>query len=108
MCCLGITRRCVGAWGLMSGKPMQHSSSYTRFAGMAPETILQNRQSGEEKVEPDFIFIIKSISDAGPLPMGCKQQRRPRGQPSMGGLRSRSRPGDAVSDHPARQRQVAE
>ena len=27
MCCLGIISRCVGACGLMSGKPMQSSSS---------------------------------------------------------------------------------
>src|SRR5579871_341601 len=45
MCCLGITSRCVGACGLISGKPMHHSSSYTRLAGIVPSTILQNKQS---------------------------------------------------------------
>src|SRR4030088_3220985 len=95
----------------MSGKPMQHSSSYTRLAGMVPETILQNRQSGEVRVELGFIFMISTVestSDAGPLSMGCKRRQRPRDWRSRGGSMSRSRRRDAASDHPAKSRQVAE
>src|SRR5258706_8000947 len=109
MCCLGTTSRCVGACGLMSGKPMQHSSSYTRFAGIVPETILQNRQSEEEsEVASVFIFIIKSTSDARPLPRGCKPRQTPHGLQLRGGSRSRSRRKDAAQDHPARSRPAFE
>src|ERR1700748_3473542 len=42
---LGMTSTCTGACGLMSAKASVSSSSCTRVAGMAPETILQKRQS---------------------------------------------------------------
>src|SRR5258708_5632892 len=96
MCCLGMINRCVGACGLMSGKPMQHSSSYTRLAGMVPETILQNRQSGDRRGGLDFIFMIKSTSDAGPLPRGCKPRQTLHGLQLRGGWRSRSPRWDAA------------
>src|SRR6185437_10423083 len=45
ICSFGITNTCVGACGLMSAKAMLRSSSYTRFAGIDPATILQKRHS---------------------------------------------------------------
>jgi hypothetical protein len=38
----------VGAWGWMSAKAIARSSSKTFFAGIAPLTILQNKQSIRE------------------------------------------------------------
>src|SRR2546422_4401526 len=43
-CCLGITRRWVGAWGLMSRNAISPSPRFTIVAGISPAATLQKRQ----------------------------------------------------------------
>jgi len=45
MCFFGIMRRCVFAYGWISGKIMQVSSSYRISAGISLAIILQKMQS---------------------------------------------------------------
>src|SRR4051794_20656932 len=93
----------------MSGKPMQDSSSYMRFAGMVPETILQNRQSEDEgRGGSEFIFIVKSTSDAVLLPRGCRLRRTRHGRRSWDGWTSRDPRRDGAWDRPARFLQASE
>jgi hypothetical protein len=51
MCRRGTTNTCVGACGLMSRNATDRSDSATMSAGMAPATILQNRQSETGSLE---------------------------------------------------------
>src|SRR3989475_596823 len=43
-CCVGITRRWVGAWGLMSRNAISPSRRFTMVAGISPAATLQKRQ----------------------------------------------------------------
>src|SRR5437899_1343810 len=43
-CCVGITRRWVGAWGLMSRNAISPSPRFTIVAGISPAATLQKRQ----------------------------------------------------------------
>ena len=85
---------------------MQRSSSYTRFAGILPSTILQNRQSvgiGGSKLSL-ALYYIRSLHlsrentlDADLLSRGCMLRRRQHGFRWKDGCRSRTRRRDAVS-----------
>src|SRR3989442_15875914 len=43
-CCVGITRRWVGAWGLMSRNAISPTPRFTIAAGISPAATLQKRQ----------------------------------------------------------------
>src|SRR5436309_3168875 len=43
-CCVGITRRWVGAWGLMSWNAISPSPRFAIVAGISPAATLQKRQ----------------------------------------------------------------
>src|SRR2546427_10486968 len=45
-CCVGITRRWVGAWGLMSRNAISPAPRLTIVAGISPAAPLQKRHPG--------------------------------------------------------------
>src|SRR3989442_792518 len=52
-CCVGITRRWVGAWGLMSRNAISPSPRFTIVAGISPAATLQKRQPDMGPLPPE-------------------------------------------------------
>src|SRR2546428_12830757 len=69
-CCVGITRRWVGAWGLMSRNAISPSPRFTIVAGISPAATLQKRQPDLGPLPTERLADLLPAPPAAPLPRG--------------------------------------
>src|SRR5712671_4941628 len=98
-CCLGMTRKCSGACGSMSGKARARSVSASFFTGILPSTILQKMQSsmvaGISQLKNRLSAYLKKVR-AGATGPHLDRDSRSRVSKTHRGLKARLAPRGAI------------